>query len=174
MSDFILVLGDRQAVGWVLSEQRAAFANQGRGITRLRPDDRLLIHTTRGCFKNPTKHRGRIIAEATVTSLVTELPDPPRFAERTYPYGCTLHIEAAAPLHHGPNLADLAPRIAALDHAHTGWASRLRRTLVALPQPGDYATLRTALATVEQPLAAVLAPYLQWQEPAKSPERATG
>jgi hypothetical protein len=59
---YLLVIGDREALGWILSAERMAFPDFRRAETRsLKSGDRLLIYTTRGCFKNPTRDRGRII-----------------------------------------------------------------------------------------------------------------
>lgn len=162
MADFILVLGDREAVGWVLSEQRMAFPRNGGVVGSLRKNDRVLIHTTRGCFRNPTRDRGRIVAAATVTSPVAALLEPAHFAGREFPFGCTLHIPAAAPFRSGPSLTDMVEEVAALNHGARGWATRMRRTLVPLPLASDYRVLRSALRRVEQPLDTVIEPYLQW------------
>ena len=59
MATYLLVIGDREALGWILAEQRMAFSSMSRPHVRaLSPGDTLLLYTTRGCFKNPTRDRG--------------------------------------------------------------------------------------------------------------------
>ncbi|MGW3246560.1 hypothetical protein [Streptomyces sp. NPDC001070] len=50
MRSYLLILGKREAVAWVLRERRMAFPPGRRvEVTRLEPGDELLIYTTRGC-----------------------------------------------------------------------------------------------------------------------------
>lgn len=59
----LAVLGDRRAIGWVLTKQRIAFPEPR--YRNLFPDfssgDHLYLYTTRSAFGNPTNHRGRVI-----------------------------------------------------------------------------------------------------------------
>jgi len=67
MASFLLVIGDRDALGWILAEQRMAFPTAQRAEVRaLRIEDELFLYTTRGAFKNPTRDRGRVIGAARV------------------------------------------------------------------------------------------------------------
>ena len=60
----LLVIGEREALVWVLSEQRMAFpAHRAAEAVALAPGGLLLIYTTRGCFHNPTRDRGRVVRE---------------------------------------------------------------------------------------------------------------
>ncbi|HKF79950.1 MAG TPA: hypothetical protein VKB17_03920, partial [Thermoleophilaceae bacterium] len=64
---YLLILGEREALAWVLREQRMAFsARRARSASALTLGDRLLLYTTRGCFHNPTRDRGRVIGAGEV------------------------------------------------------------------------------------------------------------
>jgi hypothetical protein len=131
----LLVIGEREALAWVLSEQRMAFpATREREALALERDALLLLYTTRGCFHNPTRDRGRIIGQARVTSSPRRLADPVRFGEREYPIGCSLAVQRLVARGEGVELARLVPRMAAFPDAAT-WSVRLRRSLVPL---GDH------------------------------------
>ncbi len=85
MTSYLLVIGDREALGWILTTGRMAFPSAGRAeVAALKPGDELFLYTTRGCFKNPTRDRGRIIATARVTSPVEHLDKPVHFADRDF------------------------------------------------------------------------------------------
>jgi hypothetical protein len=57
---YLLILSDRDAIAWVLREQRMAFPATRRAELALTIDDRLLLYTTRGAWSNPTHSRGRV------------------------------------------------------------------------------------------------------------------
>src|SRR5450631_3387057 len=98
-SAWILVIGDRDSLAWVLAEGRTAFpATRARAVQRLKAGDKLFIYTTRGCFHSPTRHRGRVIGEATVLGPVLPLGQPVSFVDRIFPLGCDLRIDSLAPL----------------------------------------------------------------------------
>jgi len=158
-ASYLLVLGERRAIAWVLSEQRMAFPRTPRPeVNRLAPGDELLIYTTRGAFKNPTRDRGRIVGRAVVTSPVTELDPPVEFGERSFPRGCDLRIDSLAPWGTGPELGPLAPRLAAFPKPEA-WSAYLRRPLVPLT-PDDARLLAVELAAVAGPRTDNLPGYL--------------
>lgn len=163
VTDYLLVIGDREALGWVLTEQRMAFPNLQRSEVRaLSPGDTLFLYTTRGCFKNPTRDRGRIIATGTATSAVTPLEEPVRIGGRTFPVGCDVAFSAAAPWEHGVELRTLVERLDAFAGAGSAWSVQLRRPLVTLSR-SDATLLRRRLDAVPpQPLEDVLEPYARW------------
>lgn len=112
----------------------------------LRPDDLLLLYTTRGCFHNPTRDRGRVIGEARVADTVERLEEPVRFDDREYPTGCALVLDLLAPLGQGIELAPLVPRLAAFPDPKS-WSVRMRRSLVGL-DGRDTVLIRRLLAKV--------------------------
>lgn len=141
----LLVIGEREALVWVLSEQRMAFpAHRAAEAGALAPEDLLLIYTTRGCFHNPTRDRGRVVGEATVASAIEQLEQPVVFQQRQYPIGCRLALGGLAPRAQGVELAPLIPQLQASPDPAT-WSVRMRRTVVPLPT-ADVVLLREALA----------------------------
>jgi hypothetical protein len=131
---YLLILGDRQAIAWVLREQRMAFPATSRAeVNRLAIGDELLIYTTRGAFRNPTRDRGRVIGTATVTSAVEPLDAPVTFGGREFPRGCALAVESLVPWGRGLELQPLVERLAAFPNPKA-WSIQLRRPLLHLPR----------------------------------------
>ncbi|MBE1537345.1 hypothetical protein [Actinomadura algeriensis] len=148
---YLLILGDREPIAWVLGERRIAFPATARAeVDRIAEGDELFVYATRGAFRNPTRDRGRVIARAAVTSPVTVLDEPVTFAERAFPRGCDLRIDSLAPWGGGVELRPLVDRLAAFPDARS-WSVRLRRPLLHLPEP-DAALLRSALAPIAGPV----------------------
>lgn len=118
-------------MGWVLREQRMAFA-PGRATTarRLRVDDRLLSYTTRWCYHRPNRDRGRVIGAAIVESEVQDLDPPVALAGRTFTTGCSLRIDGLASVYEGVDLAPLVPRLSVFPDPRT-WSLRMRQPLLA-------------------------------------------
>lgn len=158
---FLLIIGDRAALAWVLNSGKMAFPDDRRRETRsLAVGDRLLVYTTRGCFKNPTRDRGRIIGEATVESKVAPLPAPVRFGGRAYPVGCDLKITGLVPLPEGVPLAEYVHQLEAFPNPQA-WAIRLRRPLLGLSET-DAGLLQGLLQPQLQRPAKASAGYLRW------------
>ncbi len=158
-TSYLLVIGDREALAWILSAQRMAFpAHRGRSAAALQPADNLLLYTTRGCFRNPTRHRGRVIAHATVNSAVTPLDTPVEFSGRTFPLGCSLILDSLAPYGAGVDLAAQVPRMHSFPNPAV-WGVYLRRTLAALDRH-DYELLLKALREIAVEPTNVMSEYV--------------
>lgn len=133
-ASYLVVIGDRDAVAWLLTQQRMAFPDyRAREVSALLPGDELLIYTTRGCFHNPTRDRGRVIATAQATSAVERLDPHVVVAERTFGLGCQLAVMTLAPYPQGVELAPLVPDLDVFPRK-SGWPTRIRRPLVRLPE----------------------------------------
>ncbi|MEU3054367.1 hypothetical protein [Streptomyces griseus] len=159
---YLLVVSDREALGWILDSQRAAFPPSRRKTpSHLNINDRLVIYTTRGCFRNPTRDRGRLVAQARVRSSEAVLDSPIQFGERSFVRGCDLEIASLAPLDSGPVLADLVTRLQTFP---TSWATHIRRTLVPL-NDHDFTVLTDAIAAVAAPRGSAIQPYLDRARP---------
>jgi len=131
---YLVVLGDREAIAWVLREQRMAFpATRRAEVARLVPGDRLFLYATRGAWHNPTRDRGRIIGTGTVDGPVEALDGPLEIAGMTFHSGCGLRIGGVVPYPGGVELQPLVPRLAAFPKPHA-WSVYLRRALVPLPE----------------------------------------
>ena len=156
MAAHLLILGDRDALRWVLRNERMAFEVHRRNdVSRLAVGDTLLIYTTRGCFHNPTRDRGRVIGRAVVTSPVEPLEDSVVVMDREFKLGCTFELVALAPRPEGVVLADLVPRLRAFPNKRA-WSARMRRPLLTLP-PQDAALIERELRplVVREPAAVV-------------------
>lgn len=132
-SPHLAVLGDRVALGWVLENQRIAFP-EPRYKSQLRSfvaGDRLYLYTTRGCFKNPTRDKGRIIGAATVTADMVTTRKPLVIGERTMPFEARVRVESLAPFGEGVEIAPLAGRLSCFPKP-ANWSVYLRRSVVPL------------------------------------------
>jgi hypothetical protein len=156
--NYLLVVSEREALAWVLREQRMAFRSgrrAARGVESLGSGDTLLIYTTRSCFHNPGRDRGRVIASAEVRSSVGALDPPISFGGSVFPTGCTLRISKVAPFGAGVDLASLVTRLS----FPSSWPTYVRRTLVPL-ESSDVAILQSELKQVVVPRAEALPTYL--------------
>lgn len=156
---WLLIIGEREGLAWVLREQRMAFTTKRRNdAQRLARGDRLFIYATRGCFHNPTRDRGRIIGAATVASAVSDLDRPIQLFGRTFTVGCRLRIPELAGLGEGVELAPLIPRLRTFPNP-LGWTARMRQPLLRLADE-DSPLIAEPLARLVRPRQAVLAEYL--------------
>jgi hypothetical protein len=133
MNAFLLVLGEREGIWWVLSQRQMAFEAHRAGQARmLQPGVELLLYATRGAFHNPTRDRGRIIAAANVRTPVVEFSEPVTIAGREFTLGCELELQSIASRGHGVDLAPLVEKLEVFPVKHA-WSARLRQPLVPLP-----------------------------------------
>ncbi|MFD7308552.1 hypothetical protein [Promicromonospora sp. NPDC059942] len=147
MASYLLIVGDRDALGWILTESRTAFPSAGRTeVATLAKDDSLFLYTTRGCFKNPTRDRGRVIGTARVASDVRRLDKAVRFGERDFPVGCDLEIGPLAKFGEGVELQPLVESLETFGHNSHAWSALLRRPMLLLTN-GDASHLRKLLRT---------------------------
>ncbi|MDV6012288.1 hypothetical protein [Haloechinothrix sp. LS1_15] len=169
MAHYLLVIGDREALGWVLTEQRMAFPDMRRAEVRaLTPGDTLFLYTTRGCFKNPTRDRGRIIAAGTARSAVAELDEPVEFGGKRFTVGCDVEFATATTWPEGVELGPLVGELASFTGMEDSWSIRLRKPLVAVTER-DASYLRDQLERhTLHPLAEVLDDYARWWVPAQA------
>lgn len=156
---YLLPIAERTPLAWIIATQSTAIAaHRATYAARLATGDRLLLYTTRGCFHNPTRDRGRIIGEATVTEPA-RLTDPPvRFGTAEFPYLVKLEITTLAPLREGVDLSALVPTLPGTFPNAGAWSVWLRRPLVPV-DPADAAVLREHLAAVAGPYAANAGTY---------------
>jgi hypothetical protein len=132
-NSYLLVLGEREAIRWVLRSQRMAFPSYRRSVAALlREGDELLLYVTRNAFHNPTRDRGQVVGMAWVMSRVAPLEEPVSFLGRDYPIGCHLKLEILAPRGQGVDIAPLVDELLVFD-GRSSWAAALRTPLVRLP-----------------------------------------
>lgn len=80
----LLVIGEREALAWILREERMAFPSWRIPVKRLAIGDRLLMLTTRGCYHNPGRDATLVMGRAEVTSLPITLDNPVMVAGHTF------------------------------------------------------------------------------------------
>ena len=138
MAGYLLPIADREPLAWIVSEQRTAVGARRRGEAEaLEPGDRVFLYTTRGCFRNPTRDRGRVIGTATVVRGGRRLDEPMVFGGREFHFEIRLRIEALAPYRTGVELAPLVSRMSSFPN-RSAWSAYMRRALVPLtPQDSD-------------------------------------
>ncbi|MFI7279905.1 hypothetical protein ACIBOV_06530 [Micromonospora chersina] len=163
---YLVVLGERDAIWWVLHEQRMAFPATPRAeVVRLAPGDRLFLYATRGAWHNPPRDRGRVIGVAAAATAVRPLEEPIEIAERTFHSACELHVEGIVPYPGGLELRPLVERLDAFPKPHA-WNIYLRRALVRLSD-ADRAILDQGLAPMLGPPDQVLSTYPSTRTPLK-------
>jgi hypothetical protein len=75
----MLIIGAREALAWILREERMAFPpRRYLGVDQLEVGDELFLVTTRACYRNPRRDRTRVIGRAIVSSPVASLEEPPQ------------------------------------------------------------------------------------------------
>jgi hypothetical protein len=158
---YLLILGHREGLAWVLRNQKMAFsAARASDGKRLAVGDRLFLYTSRGCFHNPTRDRGRVIGEATVASELRALPEPLLIGEREFAYTCDLELESLAPFRQGVVIANLVSDLKTFPDAST-WSFKLRRPLLPL-EPADATLIGRKLARLVGPPDETIDDYLEW------------
>lgn len=160
-SSHLLIIGDRAALSWVVTEQRMAFpAGRTKAARALEEGDEIFLYTTRGCFRNPTRDLGRIIGRAVVASPVRALDEQVVFGERVFPEGCRLDVTGLARFREGLVLRDLVPRLSVFPDPAT-WSVRMRRASLTLP-PTDADLVRAELEQMLVPYGDVAEQY-RWE-----------
>ncbi len=131
-ASYLLVLGEREAIRWVVTSGQMAFpATPRREVAALREGDHLFLVTTRGAFHSPGKDRTRLIGTGVATTKVVPLDDTLEIAGRVFKSGCSIRITALAPYREGIELGPLTNQLEALrGKAH--WGMQLRRPLVPI------------------------------------------
>jgi hypothetical protein len=127
-----MILGERDAIAWVLSEQRMAFPSTPRAeVKALTAGDRLFLYATRGAWHNPSRDRGRIIGTATAKSAVQLLDEPVEIAGRRFVSGCRLSVDGLVPYPGGLELGPVVGQLGAFPKP-AAWSVYLRRALLRL------------------------------------------
>jgi hypothetical protein len=156
----LVVVSDREPLMWILETERIAFptARRWHALEDLEVGQQLFLYTTRGCFRNPTRDRGQVIAALTLASIPEPLNVPVRFGDRSFELGASLGIDGVTPARHGYELMQLRGRLDSMPTTPGGWAMHLRRSLIEL-SAHDTRLLAKALAPLLRPLPDVIDSY---------------
>lgn len=136
---WLLVLGDREALFWVISNGRMAFSARRRSLAmQLGVGDGLLLYSTRGAWRNPTRDRGRIFGSCVVATPVEPLASPVEIGGLKYSSGCELGDMRAVTYPNGLILADMVDRLDDAFPNRAAWSVYLRRPLLPLSGRDDH------------------------------------
>jgi hypothetical protein len=129
----LIILGDRDAIAWVVSQRRMAVTadRAAAASAAISEGDELLLYATRGAFHNPTRDRGRVFGRGLVISAVKRLRKPVLLLGREFTHGFEFELESLAPPRLGVEIAELIPRLSSFPNK-TGWAMSLRRPMLTL------------------------------------------
>lgn len=157
---YLLVIGHMEGLAWVLKNSRMAFtAHRARAGQQLRVGDRLFLYTSRGCFGNPTRDRGRVIGDGVVRTLVARRPRPVEIAGIWFTHDCVITLRSLTEYRQGLELAPLVGRLRAFPDKQA-WSARLRQPLLELPD-ADSRLIQVRLAALAGPLETRIPTYLQ-------------
>ena len=159
MAAYLFIIGEREALHWVVHASRVAFPPGRTAQARvLDTGDLLFLYTTRGAFHNPTRDRGRIAGRAVVLEPPQVFDDAMELAGLRFASGCPIDIDLLAPYLGGADLVELVPRMSTTFGAGDGWRARLRGTLLRVAE-ADTPVLEHAVSEHAGPLEDVLADY---------------
>jgi hypothetical protein len=129
----LIILGDRDAIAWVVSHRRMAFTadRAAAASAAISEGDELLLYATRGAFHNPTRDRGRVFGRGVASSAVAPLRKPVPLLGREFTHGFEFELQSLAPPRLGVEIAELIPRLSSFPNK-TGWAVSLRRPQLTL------------------------------------------
>ncbi len=141
MSSWLFVLGQRDALAWVLEHKQMAFRDHIRA-DKLAKGDRFAIYVTRGAMGNPTRDESQIVATGTLTTELVR--EPIEIAGEEYGRHLKFRFDVG-PKNPREGLAfvPLVPKltwISKKDH----WMAYIRKALVPIPDE-DFATIEAAL-----------------------------
>jgi hypothetical protein len=129
----LLILGERSGLAWVLKHEQMAFADHRRSeLSRVAVGDDFLLYTTRGCFHNPTRDRGRVIGRAQVRSAIASLERLVTIGGREYSLVCAIRLDQLLPRGDGVVLSQVVSELSVFPNPST-WSAVVRRSLLTLP-----------------------------------------
>jgi hypothetical protein len=150
VADYLLIIGDCDALQWVLNKRRMAFPpHRERLAGELSRGDRVFLYTTRSCWRNPTRDRGRIAGVGRVISEVKLYRRPIEVAGRPFTSGCDVVWDRLAPPREGLELVPLVPRLQVFADT-PAWYMQLRRPLLRLTD-ADGESLARELEPLTEP-----------------------
>ena len=142
-------------------------AYREQDVVKVAVGDEFFLYTTRSCFHNPTRDRGRIIGGARATSTVRRLRNPRVVAGRAFELECGLDLDGLIPVGAGIELAPLVNDLDTFPNK-VAWAARLRRPLVTL-ESRDHKLLRGLVDKLAKPAVEVVPDYIRLAERGRMP-----
>jgi hypothetical protein len=124
----------------------------------LKGGDELFLYTTRGCFANPTRDRGRVIGRAAVIGAAEPTDPPIEIARRVFTHACDLKLKSLAVRGTGVEMAPLVPGLSSFPNK-AAWNAYLRRTLLKLSSDDARRLEDRLMVVVSEPLPVALDTY---------------
>lgn len=138
---WLVVLGEREALEWVLRSKRMAFRAHVPTAS-ISVGDRLALYVTRGAHHSPTRDEAQVLATGEFASAVENVPAV--VAGEQFPRSCRIRLdEPVLQPREGLPFRPLVDRLTFI-RKKDGWAAYVRTTLVKLPDD-DLALLRREL-----------------------------
>jgi hypothetical protein len=144
---FLLILGDADALAYVLRERRMALTPRRR-IPIVRGDI-VFLYTARAVFRSPDGGRGLIIGRAEIISDIVKFESGLRIADRFYTSGCQLAISGLAPLGEGLELRRIVDELETFHPHPKRWAFRLYSSILQL-SPKDASVIQEKIQPLLQ------------------------
>ncbi|MDV8015621.1 hypothetical protein R4P70_30315 [Rhodococcus sp. IEGM 1241] len=150
----LVVLGNAEAVRWVLKNQRMAFSEVGRRTaSRLSRGDTLVFYAGVKCWPalggKVRPKAGIMIGSAVVLTEVARLRTAAQVGGRKFEYGCEVFFERLAALGSGLSISDVKNDLE-LTAGRANYGQVLRRTPILLSS-ADTALLSARLESVTAP-----------------------
>jgi hypothetical protein len=136
---WLIVLGEKTALEWVLQNQRMAFRAHVP-TTELRVGAPIALYVTRGAFHSPVRDESHIAALGKITSEVRS--EPVEVAGELYQSWCSLSLEVSSPLRRGLPFRPLVDQLEFI-RKKQGWSMYLKRTLVQISDR-DFSIIKQA------------------------------
>lgn len=156
MTTSLLVVSDREPLGWLLRTSSFAIP-AARAASAPRPGTRLLLYTTRGCYRNPGRDRGLVMGLPQATSDPRRLSEPVTFRGHEYVIGLDLDLHGVCRFREGVQLGQLQRQLDLLP-SEGPWSYPLRRSVVPLSDP-DATLIRERLVPLLRPVSEVAPAY---------------
>lgn len=175
---WIVVVGERTALDWVLRTQQVAFRSRSASLAlgRLRQGDQIAVYATRGVFHNPTRDQSEFLATAVATSDAKHLNRPRVVAGREFTVQATIRFDAILRPRSGVAAGDVAPNLSFV-RKKPQWGQYFRHGLIDVP-PKDFAVIRSAIRSsgtrVEPDVAADAIPVGRQKPSRRSNRLASG
>jgi predicted RNA-binding protein len=133
----MIVLGDRDAMGWVLKHGRMAV--NARVATLPAAGDRVVLYVSRGAHRNPTRDQAQVIGLGEVAG--EPITKPIVIAGRTYARSFPLRLNDVAEPRCGLSFEELVPLLEFIRNKDA-WGGAVRRPVVRLSE-ADYRLIET-------------------------------
>jgi hypothetical protein len=140
---WIFVVGNREALSWVLTKQRMAFRDRVQ-TEGLRSGQPVAIYASRHTWGRPNNDRSQVAAIGVLASPVQRRPV--ELGGEIFPKSCRLTFDVVLPERHGLPFRPLVRRLNFIPKkgGDKGWGAYLRRTVVEVDER-DFGIIASAL-----------------------------